>query len=219
MVYFNFFPLAHAWTITHPSSQLHKYVQTHGDWGDDKSLVRSQSNSVHCKVNPVYSLSLAWPASAGGDSPFVPQWGHNCKQTKENTQRRAVIISHITAQGTDYRLRFCTLVALPGLSWLDWWTTSLTIILAICHAISSWALMVGVTAQTTIHFTADFWWHSVINHVMGWCHKVNLNTCSGEPCHAPQTTESFLNIVNILWPHLIRVALDPFLHGLRKHGT
>lgn len=73
-----------------------------------RCLVLSQSNAVHCSLNPVYGPSLAWPASAGSDSPLVPQWGHN-------------------------------LVLLLGLSWFDWWTTSLTIILAICHAISSWA--------------------------------------------------------------------------------
>lgn len=36
-------------------------------------------------------------------------------------------------------VKACTLVDLAGLQWLDWLTTSLTIILAICHAISSCA--------------------------------------------------------------------------------
>lgn len=50
-----------------------------------KCLVLSQSNAVHCSVNSVYCLSLAWPESVGSDSPLAPQWGHNCRQTEKDT--------------------------------------------------------------------------------------------------------------------------------------
>lgn len=65
---------SHTRAHTHTHAQIH----THTVVGEViKCLVRSQSNAVHCGVNPVYSLSQAWPASAGSDGPLVPQRGHN----------------------------------------------------------------------------------------------------------------------------------------------
>lgn len=90
MMYFKFPLLAHAWTVAHQAhSHTHTHTHRHMVVGEvikkKKSFVRSQGNAVHSRVNPVYVLSLAWPASAGSDGPSVPQWGHNCRQTKENT--------------------------------------------------------------------------------------------------------------------------------------
>lgn len=96
--------------------------------------------------------------------------------------------SHSTHHCTGKRRpsEICTLVDFTGLLWFDWWTTSLTIILAICHAISSWALMERVIAHKI---------RVLINHASWTDSAVNFNTCYGEPRHVTQTAESFMNIL------------------------
>lgn len=90
----------------------------------------------------------------------------------------------ISGKKRPYR-EICTLVDLTGLLWFDWWTTSLTIILAICHAISSWALMERATARNL---------RALINHASRR-NAMNLNTCYGKPRRVPQTAGSFMNIL------------------------
>lgn len=109
-------------------------------------------------ANPSCSLPCAWPASERSDGPLGPQWGHNYRRNRRHHLEQ---ITHTAREG-DYRGGLRTLVALPGL-WFDWWTTSLTIILAICHAISSWAL----TPRDRAHKD------NAVNH-RGWSLQSNL---------------------------------------------
>lgn len=132
--------MMYTWTITHWSSLSLSHTHLHTAVGEViKCLVRSKSNSVYCEVNPVrdqlgqrpQGVTVLW---------FLSRVITTDRQ--QSTLREGLQPRHTSPQKeTRHWVRFSTLVDLPGLSWFDWWTTSLTIILAICHAISSCAWM------------------------------------------------------------------------------
>lgn len=148
--------------------------------------------------------------SAGCDGSWILQRGHSCEERTEevhfisspfvSTHFCVCVCVCVKEAGGQRR----TLVDLTGLLWFDWCTTSLTIILAICQAISSWALTGRVKESELI-----------MRH--GRMSRRVLN--AGERHREPQTAGVLHEYLNVLLPHLIGVALHPFLHRLRKHGT